>query len=78
MIDEINEALGMAEQTQEQIPPLPHAEKYPRSELISGSRTIFGVMPEVVAGALHGIEAEELTLTEVKAAIDNFLKRRVK
>lgn len=51
--------------------------KYPRDELIVNARSIFGVMPEVVAGALHGNDARELTITEVKEAIKKFQKRKV-
>jgi len=55
----------------------PVASTYPRAELISNSQAIFGVMPEVVIGALHGNNADELTVDEVKKAIENFLKRKV-
>ena len=50
---------------------------YPRAELIANSQVIFGVMPEVLAGALHGNNAQELTISEVKKAVNEFLKRRV-
>lgn len=53
------------------------ASKYPKKELIASAYAIFGVMPEVVAGALHGNEAQELTLDEVKQAIKEFLERKV-
>lgn len=52
--------------------------KYSRQELIANAKAIFSVMPEVVAGALHGNDAQELTLTEVKEAIKSFLERKVK
>ena len=51
--------------------------KYPRDELIANAKAIFGVMPEVVAGALHGNDARDLTITEVKKAIEKFQKRKV-
>ncbi|OPY64082.1 MAG: hypothetical protein A4E56_00136 [Pelotomaculum sp. PtaU1.Bin065] len=51
--------------------------KYPRRELMVNAQAAFGVMPEVVAGALHGNNAEELTINEVKAAIKDFLERKV-
>lgn len=51
--------------------------KYPRQELIANARAIFGYSSEVVAGALHGNEAQELTLEEVKLAIKDFLERKV-
>lgn len=51
--------------------------KYPRQELITNARAIFGHAPEVVAGALYGNNAQELTLAQVKQAIKNFLERKV-
>lgn len=51
--------------------------KYSRRELIVNGMAVFGVMPEVVVGALHGNSAQELTVSEVKAAVKNFLKRKV-
>ncbi|ACV64907.1 hypothetical protein Dtox_4240 [Desulfofarcimen acetoxidans DSM 771] len=56
----------------------PQEDKYPRDELMANAMTIFGVMPEVVAGALHGNAAEELTVAEVQDAINNFLIRSVR
>ena len=55
----------------------PAESTYPRAELITNSQAIFGVMPEVVIGALHGNNTDELTLAEVKTAIEEFLKRKV-
>jgi len=52
------------------------ASKYPRQELINNARAIFGHAPEVVAGALHRNEAQELTLDEVKQSINEFLERK--
>jgi len=52
--------------------------KYPRDELINNSQAIFGVKPEVVVGALYGNSAEELTKSEVQAAIKKFLGRKAK
>ena len=51
--------------------------KYPKEELIASAYAIFGVMPEVVAGALHGNEVQELSLDEAKQAIKEFLERKV-
>lgn len=53
------------------------ASKYPRQELIANAKAIFGVMPEVVAGALHGNDAQELTLDETKQALKEFQERKV-
>jgi len=56
----------------------PQEDKYPRAELMANSMAIFGVKPEVVAGALYGNGAEELTVAEVQEAIYNFLTRSVR
>jgi hypothetical protein len=50
---------------------------YPRAELMANAQVIFGVMPEVLAGSLYGNNAQELTILEVKKAINEFLRRRV-
>ncbi|MGE5552829.1 MAG: hypothetical protein ACM3XZ_02760 [Betaproteobacteria bacterium] len=55
----------------------PPAETYPRAELIKNAPALFGVMPEVVIGALHGNDKKELTVAEVKAAVKAFLERTV-
>jgi len=61
-------------------PQAAEAPKYPISELIAQSKAIFGVNPEVVAGAVHGIDVtgDEFTVDEVKGLIEAFLKRKVK
>lgn len=53
-------------------------EVYSRDELISYSKEIFGVNPEIVEGALSGIPKREFTIKEVKNHINQFLRRRVK
>ena len=53
------------------------APRYSREELLANSEALFGVRPEVVAGALHGEEQNELTVDEVRRRIDQFLKRKV-
>jgi len=50
---------------------------YPRVELMANTQSIFGIAPEVLAGALHGNNAQDLTISEVKKAIKEFLGRRV-
>ncbi len=57
--------------------PAPEA-TYPREELIRNAEAIFGVTPEVVAGALHRNKSRVLGLDEVRQAIKAFLGRRVK
>jgi hypothetical protein len=49
---------------------------YPRAELIANSQAIFRVMPVVVIGVLHGNNAQDLTISEVKKAIKEFLGRK--
>lgn len=51
-------------------------ETFDKSELIAGSPQIFGVNPEVVAGALHDVN-EPISLEKAKKAINSFLKRPV-
>jgi len=50
---------------------------YSREELMANVQAIFGVMPEILAGALHGNKAQELTKSEIQKRIKNFLERRV-
>lgn len=56
----------------------PGASRYHRRELIANAQSIFGVKPEVVAGALYGVADEHLTVDEVAKRIEDFKKRRVK
>lgn len=51
--------------------------RYPKSMLIENAKSIFGVKPEVVIGALYGNVKEELTKTEVKEAINKFLNKKL-
>lgn len=53
-------------------------ETYPRAELIEKAETIFKVKPEIVKGALVGNPAQELSIEEVKNAISDFKKKKVK
>ncbi len=55
----------------------PNESKYSREEILANAQAIFDVMPEVIAGALHGNKSEELTIFEVKKAIKQFLRRGV-
>lgn len=54
--------------------------RYPLGELLAQSKEIFGVNPEVVVGAVHGINVTDnkFTVDEVKGHIEVFLKRKVK
>lgn len=62
----------------EAVRPAPETPTYPRDELIRNAEAIFGVTPEIVAGALHGNKSQVLSLEEVRQAIKAFLGRRVK
>ena len=54
--------------------------RYPLGELLAQSKEIFGVKPEVVVGAVHGVDVtvNNFTVDEVKGHIEVFLKRKVK
>jgi hypothetical protein len=51
--------------------------RYDRAELLENAESLFSVKPEVLAGALHGEEQNELTVDEVRRRIHQFLKRKV-
>ena len=53
------------------------AATYSRIELINRAKEIFGCNPEIVVGALHGNDADQLTIGEVKQKIKEFLERKV-
>lgn len=52
-------------------------EKYSAEDLAGSAEALFGVKPEVVAGALHGIGNTELTLDEARSFVSQFMKRKV-
>lgn len=58
----------------------PEPEKVDRDRLIASSHQFFGVPSHVVAGALadYGHGDGDLTVEDAQAAIDKFLKRKVK
>ncbi len=51
--------------------------RYPAADLIGRAKAIFGTNPEVVAGALHGVEGMDFTIDEVKALIAEYHSRKV-
>ena len=51
---------------------------YPLLEMQQNSKHLFGVQPEVIAGALYGVEQQEFTVAEMQALIKAFLERKVK
>lgn len=52
-------------------------EKYGREELVRNAEALFGVKPEAVDGALHGIRNTELTLDEARSFVAKFMNRMV-
>ncbi|WP_260410627.1 hypothetical protein [Cohnella xylanilytica] len=53
------------------------AAKYGRDELVRQARALLRVSEDAAAGALSGLDREELTVAEAKQAIQQFLRRRV-
>ena len=58
--------------------PAPAEDAYPLSELMQASRKVFGVPSEVVVAALKDTKKKEYTVTEVRAAINEFMNKEVK
>ena len=56
----------------------PAEDTYPLNELMQASRKVFGVPSEVVVAALTGTKKKEYTVTEVRAAINEFMNKEVK
>lgn len=50
---------------------------YSREDLTQNARALFQVNPEIVAGAFHQVENDQLTIDEAKRLVDQFLKRKV-
>jgi hypothetical protein len=46
-------------------------------ELMACSETVLGVKPEIVAGAMLGIESKLLQIGEAKRLVDQFLRKKV-
>lgn len=55
----------------------PKESTYPKDELMAKSEKIFGYKPEILAGAFHGTDKQEFTISEVKKLINKFLRKRV-
>lgn len=53
-------------------------QKYFRQEIIDNSEALFSVPKQAVVGALHGNPAQELTVSEVRQAVEEFMRRKVK
>ncbi|MEQ4486405.1 hypothetical protein [Cohnella silvisoli] len=48
-----------------------------RDELMAHAQVLFGIQPEVVAGALHESDQGEWTVDQARSLVDKFLKRKV-
>ncbi len=54
-------------------------DKFTLDEICKHSKQLFGVYPEVIYGALFGVDKKkEFTLSEVSEAIDKFKKKEVR
>lgn len=51
---------------------------YSVSDLLANSEALFGVKPEIIHGALHGVNKESYTIVELKGMIAKFKSRKVK
>lgn len=50
---------------------------YSLAELKENAMAIFGVQPEVIAGALYGNNKQEFTVSELQKLINKFLRKKV-
>jgi hypothetical protein len=55
----------------------PNPPEYTREELLAGAANLFGVKPEVVAGALLGSGKEAYAIEEMGRLICQFQQRKV-
>ena len=55
----------------------PAAEKFPLEDLLQNSGALFGCKPEVIKGALHGMEQTDFTIDEIKQLIEKYKRKRV-
>lgn len=56
-----------------------NSNKFSLDEICQNSKQLFGVYPEVIYGALFGMDKKkEFTLSEVSEAIDKFIKKEVR
>ncbi len=56
----------------------PAEEVYPVSEIIPLSQKLFGWMPECTAAALKPVSKDQMTLSEVKEIVEEFLRKEIK
>lgn len=51
--------------------------EYPPARLLEHSHDFLGQPPEVVAGALHGLETETISIADAQKLVKDFLNRPV-
>lgn len=52
------------------------ASTFPAADIIAAAKSRFGVRPEIMAGALHGVTGE-ITMEAAKAKLEAFLSRPI-
>ncbi len=62
---------------QGQLDKTPVTPRYPVAELSAHAEALFSVRPEVLAGALHGVKDNELSVDEAKRFVKQFLEKKV-
>jgi hypothetical protein len=73
LVNAINAPVTTEDETANQAQPT----VYSKTELVARAKEIFGEHSEIVIGALHGNDAEQLTIYEVQQKIKDFLERKV-
>jgi hypothetical protein len=63
---------------QEPVKPDEQEEMFPVSEIIPASKKLFGWQPECTAAALKPVKKEQMTLSEVKSIVNEFLGKEIK
>lgn len=63
---------------QEPVKPDEQEEMFPVSEIIPVSKKLFGWQPECTAAALKPFKKEQMTLSEVKSIVNEFLGKEIK
>lgn len=72
-----NKGPAVKEQTQAVAAQQADASVYSREELMAAAQSVFGVRPEIVAGAFRLKGKDAMTRAEAEAAIREFLRREV-
>lgn len=70
-------ASGAEAKGEEQATAEREAQTIPKERLIEEADAYLGHPPHVAAGALHGVEDEELTVDQAKERVDDWLAQEV-